>query len=428
MYRTFSVFTFIASLFLGIGVTPAQAHQASCEPWLALPAGRAFTPAAVAKTALSERNGWTLQWHKTARGERQLLAIQKTNMLIRRIQPLTGKVIAEKQYLNANAKMTGPATVHSTGNGELIVAVTRANEGAVDIYSDAESREFRISAYLSEVIKSIQVVSLPTGDLFLLAATHKGVSVFKRVQNRMDLVANMKSEAGVRQMFAFQGRDNDLEIAFLGLDHKVHLFNYDTELESLEEKQGFIVLGGQLQANSINGRIMFIHTEHTRSGTSARIFSVGGANAFSRNFNFEPMIGEALWAHDGSFVMLPLKLADKSVIRKLEPTSGKVLGEDIVIGGARSVSDLSRFMIGAKEFFVFTQDFTIGYIFNENEPVLLPAPEKSAVKQMTAAVQMPTGEPVLAVLGVGPNGSVVNVLNLTAGSKAVSIAPTATAD
>lgn len=417
MLWTLSVISTLAAL---LASTTAFAHQHdNCgERSLVLPgsAGVVFQPTLLSKTPLAEKNGWELQWHKSGRGETQLLAIQRPNMLVRRINPLTGKIISEKQFLSNNFKSNGPTVVHTTNSGELVVAVTRGSDGAVDLYSDA--REFRVSAYLSEVIKSIQVVSTPGGDLFLVASTPVGVTVFKRGDKQMEEIAKIKTDGGVRQLFAFEGHDNTIEVAFWGLDHKIHVFSIDGDLanDSLQPQPSFVQLGGRLSAGRVNGRLLFSALENTRSGTSARFFSIS-ERPFSKNLELPQVIGETLFAMNGTQVVIPLKGEDSSVIRKIELTTGKTVGEDIPVGDARLISDLSQFTIGNKTYYVFTKDSSIAYIQNENEVSMIPAPERSSIRQTTPATVLGNGTPVIAVLGFGPAGSVINVISLTGGKK-----------
>lgn len=420
MLRTLSAVTFISLLpFMAFG------HQGGepCLAELTIPAGQSFKPTAIAQTRMPEKNGWSIQWHKNAKGDYELLAVNQAALIVRRIQPTTGQILSEVKYLGG-ARHTGPSVIHSAKNGELIVA--RAVEDTVEVFNERGGQP--VIAISKESVKSLQIVSLKNGEVFAVAAGNSSVQIFKRDGARLEQVAIVTSEAPIRQVFAAAGNSGDIEIALFNLDHKVKAYNYDADVEALEPGSAVVQLGGKLSATSVDGRLMLFSSENRREGATIRVFSMDDRSV-SRTLDLQPLAGELMWGDKAANMVVPLQLPDKLVLRRIDIATGKAIGEDLAIGDGRIVSDLSQFRIGNKVFYVFSKDGSLAYIQNENEVSVIAAPERSLIRQITPAVMLANGTPVLGVLGYGPSGSVVNIISLT-GSKIlpVKLQSTATAE
>lgn len=420
MLRTLSAVTFISLLpFMAFG------HQGGepCLAELTIPAGQSFKPTAIAQTRMPEKNGWSIQWHKNAKGDYELLAVNQAALIVRRIQPMTGQILSEVKYLGG-ARHTGPSVIHSAKNGELIVA--RAVEDTVEVFNERGGQP--VIAISKESVKSLQIVSLKNGEVFAVAAGNSSVQIFKRDGARLEQVAIVTSEAPIRQVFAAAGNSGDIEIALFNLDHKVKAYNYDADVEALEPGSAVVQLGGKLSATSVDGRLMLFSSENRREGATIRVFSMDDRSV-SRTLDLQPLAGELMWGDKAANMVVPLQLPDKLVLRRIDIATGKAIGEDLAIGDGRIVSDLSQFRIGNKVFYVFSKDGSLAYIQNENEVSVIAAPERSLIRQITPAVMLANGTPVLGVLGYGPSGSVVNIISLT-GSKIlpVKLQSTATAE
>lgn len=402
----------------------ASGHQGNEPCWqeLTIPAGRSFQPTAIAQTRMPEKNGWSIQWHKNPKGDFELLAVNQAALIVRRIQPATGQILSEIKYLGG-ARNNGPAVIHSAKNGELVVA--RAYENRLEIFGEAGGQP--VSEMAKESIKQLEVVSLKNGDVFAVVAGNTTVQIFKREGARLVQAASVTSEAAIRQMFAVAGNNNDIELALFNLDYKVKAYNYDADVEALEAGAAVVQLGGKLSAAPVDGRMMLLAAENRREGSSLRVFSVG-ERPVSRTLEMQPIAGEPMWGDKAQSLVVPLQTPDKLILRRVETSTGKTVGEDMPIGDGRVVSDLSQFRIGSKVFYVFSKDGSLAYIQNENEVSVIAAPERSLIRQITPAVMLANGTPVLGVLGYGPAGSVVNVISLT-GHKLppVKVPPTATA-
>ncbi len=420
MLRTLSAVTFISLLpFMAFG------HQGGepCLAELTIPAGQSFKPTAIAQARMPEKNGWSIQWHKNAKGDYELLAVNQAALIVRRIQPMTGQILSEVKYLGG-ARHTGPSVIHSAKNGELIVA--RAVEDTVEVFNERGGQP--VIAISKESVKSLQIVSLKNGEVFAVAAGNSSVQIFKRDGARLEQVAIVTSEAPIRQVFAAAGNSGDIEIALFNLDHKVKAYNYDADVEALEPGSAVVQLGGKLSATSVDGRLMLFSSENRREGATIRVFSMDDRSV-SRTLDLQPLAGELMWGDKAANMVVPLQLPDKLVLRRIDIATGKAIGEDLAIGDGRIVSDLSQFRIGNKVFYVFSKDGSLAYIQNENEVSVIAAPERSLIRQITPAVMLANGTPVLGVLGYGPSGSVVNIISLT-GSKIlpVKLQSTATAE
>lgn len=420
MLRTLSAVTFISLLpFMAFG------HQGGepCLAELTIPAGQSFKPTAIAQARMPEKNGWSIQWHKNAKGDYELLAVNQAALIVRRIQPTTGQILSEVKYLGG-ARHTGPSVIHSAKNGELIVA--RAVEDTVEVFNERGGQP--VIAISKESVKSLQIVSLKNGEVFAVAAGNSSVQIFKRDGARLEQVAIVTSEAPIRQVFAAAGNSGDIEIALFNLDHKVKAYNYDADVEALEPGSAVVQLGGKLSATSVDGRLMLFSSENRREGATIRVFSMDDRSV-SRTLDLQPLAGELMWGDKAANMVVPLQLPDKLVLRRIDIATGKAIGEDLAIGDGRIVSDLSQFRIGNKVFYVFSKDGSLAYIQNENEVSVIAAPERSLIRQITPAVMLANGTPVLGVLGYGPSGSVVNIISLT-GSKIlpVKLQSTATAE
>lgn len=419
MLRTLLAITFFSFL----PAVAAHAHQSEgCVEELTLPAGQSFKPTAIAQTRMAEKNGWSIQWHKNSRGAHELLAIHQASLIVRRIQPLSGAILSEVKYLGG-ARNEGPAVVHSAQSGELVIA--RALGNSVEIFPEQGGQPS--VGRTRDPVKFLQVVSLKNGEVFAIAGGTSTIHIFKRSALRLEEVALLTSEAPIRQVFAAAGGNNDIEVALFNLDHKVKAYNYDADVETLDKDIPAVVqLGGKLSAVPVEGRLVLLAAENRREGSSLKVFSLG-EKPLTRSLETLPVAGEPAWGDKGSNLIIPLQAANKLVLRRVDTTTGKVLGEDMAVGDGRMISDLSQFRIGQRRYYVFSKDGNFAYIQNENEASVIAAPERSLIRQITPAVMLNDGTPVLGVLGYGPNGSVVNIVSLT-GEKKVVTTPTATAE
>lgn len=424
MLRTFLAMTLISFL----PAFAAEAHQSgdACISDLTIPAGQSFKPTAIAQTRMPEKNGWSIQWHKNSKGEHELLAIHRTSLIVRRIRPTTGAILSEIKYLGGS-RNEGPSVVHSSATGEIVVA--RAEANLLEIFPEQGGQPS--GARTREPVKFLNVVSLKNGEVFAIAGGTSTIQIFKRSGLRLEEVAAMTSEAPIRQVFAAAGKSNDIEIALFNLDHKVKAYNYDADVEVLDKDIPAVVHlgGGKLSATTVDGRLMLLAAESRRDGSNLRVLSLGSGlkPQPSRTLELQTMVGEPAWGDKGSSLIVPLQEANKLVLRQVDASSGKTLGEDMAIGDGRMISDLSQFRMGNRRYYVFNKDGVLAYIQNENEVSVIAAPERSQIRQITPAVMLNDGTPVLGVLGYGPNGSVVNVVSLT-GEKKTVVAPTATAE
>ena len=396
--------------------TTAFAHNRElCERELSSIGAAAglFAPKQISKTHLSEKAGWEILWNKTREGEVQLLAVQRATLLVRRIDPLTGAILSDKQFLSANSKTPSSSLIQVTPTGELLIAAARATDKAVDLYSDRS--DFKITAYLGQDVRHIQLITLNGGnDVFIAASTINTITLFRRAGAKLEKVSFIESQPLIRQLFAFETGAGQIALGYLGTDHKVRLFNWDDQFDELSERPGFVQLGGRLTAQAVNGRVVFFALENVaHGGVTARLVSAG-EKVTTQVVNVKPVIGEPLWDTDAAgqaSLLIPVRDGARSELLRIDPTSGRSV-EAMGLGDARAISDLSQFRLGSKHFHVFTQNGMIVYIQSENETSILPAPARSRIVQTTGAMRLTDGQTAIAVLGHGLQGVSVNVISL----------------
>jgi len=390
----------------------AVAHQMTpCERALNA-APEIFAPRQLSRAALSEKGSWELLWHKTERGEVQLIAFQRASLLVRRLNPWTGGIVSEKRWLNDGAKTPTESMMHSVAGGELILASLRKAERTIELASDRS--EFKIHLALEHDIRQIEVLSL-NREVFVAVAGINSVSLFKRSGTQLEKVASIQSQPLMRRLYAFVSGEAQISLAFLSSDHKMRLFQWDNEINELKEGPGFVQLGGKAEPQALNGQVFFLASENTPGGnTSLRLFA-SGSKVFTRSVELKTVIGKAVMRDDGNGnaqLVIPIRNGGRSDLVTLDAARNQVV-ESTGIGDARTISDLSQTRLGGKEFFLFTKDSQIVYIQNGNETSILPAPARSFVRQLTPAMKLNNGQTAVAILGEGPAGSSVSVIGLT---------------
>ncbi len=398
--------------------TMALAHNTDdvCQRELSAIASGVYAPKQISKTLLSDKNGWEILWHKTTEGESQLIAVQRPSLLVRRINPLTGAIINDKQLVSANSKTPSATAVQSTAAGELLVASARGSDKAVDLFSDRT--DFKISAYLDQDVRQIELISLNGGrDVFVVAGTINSITVFRRNGNKLEKVSFIESQALIRKMYAFESGDGQIAISYLGTDHKVRSFNWDDQVDELKERPGFVQLGGWIVPKAVNGQVLFMSFDHIANGaTSARVFS-SGTKVFGQSLDLKSVIGSFIWdadTGDQPNLLVPVRNGARSELLRIDPIRGRIL-EATALGDARTISDLSQFRLGNKNFYIYTRDGMIVNIQSENEASVLPAPPRSRISQTTGVMRLHDGQLAVAVLGQGPLGVSVNVISLSGG-------------
>lgn len=406
----------LAAVGLLFSVMAVAHNDEVCQRELFTSGSGTFAPKQISKTFLSKKNGWELLWHRTSAGEVQLLAFHRSTLLLRRIDPLTGSVISDKQFLTANSNAPSSVIAQSTEAGEVVIAAARAADKAVDLYSDRS--DFKITAYLDQDVRQIHLISLNGGrDVFVAASTINTITLFRRAGNKLEKVSFIESQPLLHKTYAFEAGDGQIAIASLSSDHKVRVFNWDDQVDELKERPGFVQLGGRTTPFAVNGQVLFVSTDTTTDGGNpTRVFSTG-TKTFGRSFDLKSVIGSFSWdaeLNGQPHLLVPVRNGTRSELLRIDPLRGRVM-DITALGDARTVTDLSQFRLGNKSFYIFTRDGSMVTIQSDNETSVLPAPARSRINQTTGVMRLHDGQIAVAVLGQSQSGVSVNVVSLSAG-------------
>lgn len=371
--------------------------------------GEVFAPRQLSKAALPGRGGWELLWHRNMRGEVQLVAFERTGLKIKRLNPWTGGLITEKQLQFEGAKAPTDARMISTRSAELLVAVAR--DRVLELISDRS--DFKLGASLNQDIRSLELLSLED-EVFVVAATINSAVLFKRQGQQLVKVASVESQPLLRRVMARSLGTQHLVLALLGSDQKMRLFQWDNVSSALKEGPSFAHSGDELELQARQEQAVFVVQDKNSEGktTALRVYNGGaGDKLIAQNVPVNQVIGPFVFREDGR-LLIPARQGERSLLLHVDPISGQV-AETAGLGDARRISDLSVARLGAKDFYLFARDSQIIYIQNDNETSILPAPPRTSVQQLTAAIRLNNGQAAIAILGEGPTGTGVSVMALT---------------
>ncbi len=393
---------------IGFLLAPTLAQASPlCQRYLAAKPRLKFEPKVIAQTVLPNKGSWTLHWHKTARGQSQLIAIQKATMAVRRLNALSGKLIAEQKYSGSLM------AYHSTDEGSLVLATKGDTNDEIRVYLDDPNDV--ASAKLGQNIKDIQLVSFKS-DIYAVVTTPTEIRVLKRISTSLDQVAKIEVQDGIKSSFAFKRTDLSIALVIHGMDHRVRYFEYDTDFEQLYNRGGITQLGGSIVPTMVKNNPYILLLDNSNRKVETRVFFTRG-NSYSPSMKFDTLLGQITWdtSADGKEANL--------LIPAISAESGRVLlhinpGQpdlspiaELPLNDARKISDVAVVRSGDKSYYVYTRDHAITYIQNENEVSIIQAPKGTRIEQ-TSTSPSQFGESLIAVSGQGASGTVVQIIRL----------------
>lgn len=359
-------------------------------------ADQEFSPHRLIETRFYDGH-YEVKFHRTRDGRNVLMALDSKRLNLIKFDINEARVLSEDRLVDGGKAPNALASL-SSSSGEFWVAFSRElRDGSRDIQLHSDSREEYFSIEETKLPQNLELKEI--GDELVLIATYqKSITVFRRLDGRLEQIAEVETPTPIVKAQTLVGKNENLIVVTLTTDQKLYAYDLDRDYDDLVPRFARSIKANLMEATlGPNGEVLAALVVHGKKSDVLQIFNEG-TNRLSAPQTVKTNIGQIQWIKNPAGQLQLAGYSSEKNNTSIRFFNLKGVERIVAAGDAKLITGLSPVKVAQTHYLVYVKDQKDVYIQGDDATSVIRAPVKSKEIRLSSTGKLNGGHEVIAVM------------------------------